>query len=296
MRRWVAVDGGQSGLRLRWNGGEGSSSGYVHGSDGVEATIKAVRHAADRAGFGLGADVICLGLSGYPRDPRTAVELARGVADCIGATEVQLCQDMVTAHAGALSSRPGIVLAAGTGTVCLAVRADGTYRKVDGAGYLFGDAGSGFALGRAGLTAVVRARDHRGPATSLSQNLPTAPEDLYSSRALVAEVAAFAPAVLAHSAAGDLVARRIVEEAVAELATTITAASAWMGEPGPIPVACVGGLFAAGTQMLDPLSERLPPTALLVAPAGTPLDGAERLAQTSKHPYADLIQHHRFPS
>ena len=44
-----------------------------------------------------------------------------------------------------------------------------TARGVGGYGYLIDDGGSGYALGRDILTAVVRAADGRGPATALTQ-------------------------------------------------------------------------------------------------------------------------------
>ena len=52
-------------------------------------------------------------------------------------------------------------MAAGTGTVCVARRGERLV-KVDGWGSLLGDAGSGFAIGRAGLDSALRHADGRG--------------------------------------------------------------------------------------------------------------------------------------
>ena len=88
--------------------------------------------------------------------------------------------------------------------------------------YLFGDAGSAFAIGRAGLAAVQRARDGRGPATTLA-GTHLDPISLYPSPTLVADVAAFTPDVFRH-APTDEVAQAIVDQAARDIADTIHAA------------------------------------------------------------------------
>jgi N-acetylglucosamine kinase-like BadF-type ATPase len=200
---------------------------------------------------------------------------------------------MVTAHAGALPGGYGVVVAAGTGLVCLAVDRDGGWYKVDGHGYLFGDAGSAFAIGRAGLVAVQRARDGRGPATALAETALD-PIALYPSPTLVDDVARFAPEVLRCAADQDSIAQSIVARAAADIAETIATAVSRLAGNDPVPVACVGGLFAgAGEQLTDPLRALLPNRARLTAPAGNSLDGAERLATEPPGPYADLLVIHR---
>lgn len=287
----VAVDGGQSALRLRVIGGRtGTGPGFKHGSNSVQDMLDAISTAASDAELTQPVEVVTLGLTGFPADRPTAQLLAEGIAKTLAAKEVRLTQDMVTAHAGALPDRYGVVVAAGTGLVCLAVDRDGSWRKIDGHGYLFGDAGSAFAIGQAGLVAVQRARDGRGPATALAET-PLDPVNLYASPTLVDDVARFAPVVLAAAADGDAVARDIVVRAAGEVAETIGAAVRPM--TGRVPVACVGGLFQGGEQLLEPLRAALPSRAELVSAAGNSLDGAERLAVGPPGPYADLILIHR---
>lgn len=289
----VAVDGGQSGLRLRIlpDGREGRGPGHVHSADGVTATVDAVRQAAKEAGLppDAGVETVCLGLSGYPQRQEGVEALAAGVAEAMRAARVIVTEDMVTAHAGALPAGYGVVLAAGTGSVCLAVDRDGASRKVDGAGYLFGDDGSGFAIGRAGLAAVQRHRDGRGPATALIgasiDNLAL----LYGSPTLVEDVARFARVVLRYASDGDEVAAMIVDRAAADLAETITVAVGALRGGGLVPVACVGGIFTVGEQLLAPIRRRLPARAELRPPGGTPLDGAARLATGPLGPYTNLV-------
>jgi N-acetylglucosamine kinase-like BadF-type ATPase len=259
--------------------------------------LAAIRTAAVDSGV-LDADdvavegpvgVVALGLTGFPQGHRLAEGFAAEVGALLDAAEVRVTQDMVTAHAGALADGYGVVVAAGTGLVCLAVDRDGSWHKVDGHGYLFGDAGSAFAIGRAGLIAVQRARDGRGPATKLADT-PLDPVTLYPSATLVDDVARFAPEVLRCAGEGDPVAAELVVRAAEDIAETIGAAVGMLAGEGPVPVACVGGLFAgAGDQLLGPVRAALPPRAQFTQAVGTSLDGAERLATSPPGPYADLI-------
>ncbi|MFF0339039.1 N-acetylglucosamine kinase [Kribbella sp. NPDC004875] len=291
----IAIDGGQSALRLRVlpDGRTGAGPGYTHGPDALQGMLDAIRVASAAAEVDGPTEVVALGLTGYPQAPGAAEAFAAEVAALLDADEVRLTQDMVTAHAGALPDGYGVVVAAGTGLVCLAVDRDGTWRKLDGHGYLFGDAGSAFAIGRAGLVAVQRARDGRGPVTKLADT-GLDPVTLYRSSTLVDDVARFAPEVLRCAAEGDPVAHDLVVHAAGDIAETIGAAVAQLAGQGPVPVACVGGLFAgAGEQLLTPVRDALPPRAVLTPAAGNSLDGAERLATGPAGTYADLIVTHR---
>jgi N-acetylglucosamine kinase-like BadF-type ATPase len=291
----VAIDGGQSALRLRVvpSGRVGQGPGYVHGPTSMEHLLESIRTAAAAAEVAGPVEVVALGLTGFPPVREVAEGLAAQVAELLDADEVRLTQDMVTAHAGALADGYGVVVAAGTGLVCLAVDRDGSWHKVDGHGYLFGDAGSAFAIGRAGLVAVQRARDGRGPATKLADTT-LEPVTLYRSATLVDDVARFAPEVLRCAAEGDPVAVELLVRAAQDIAETIGAAVATLAGRSAVPVACVGGLFAgAGEQLLGPVRAALSPRPQLVAPAGSSLDGAERLATSAPGPYADLIVTHR---
>lgn len=292
----IAIDGGQSALRLRVlpSRRTGQGPGYVHGPDAVRRMLDAIGAAAAEAEVSGPIEVVALGLTGYPQASGAAAAFAVAVGALLDADEVRLSQDMVTAHAGALPDGYGVVVAAGTGLVCLAIDRDGTWRKLDGHGYLFGDAGSAFAIGRAGLVAVQRARDGRGPVTKLADTALD-PVSLYRSTTLVDDVARFAPEVLRCAAEGDPVANEVVDWAAGDIAETIDAAVAQLAGEGPVPVACVGGLFdGAGEQLLTPVRVALTPRAQLTPAAGNSLDGAERLATGPVGTYGDLIvTHHR---
>ncbi|RJQ91248.1 putative N-acetylmannosamine-6-phosphate 2-epimerase [Amycolatopsis panacis] len=297
---WVAVDSGQTGLRLVSGQLSGNGPGFAYSEGDPVATItEAVRIAALDAGLSDPVDVACLGLTCYPDDPADRARLGGAILETLQAKEVRLCEDMVTAHAGALRHGDSVVLAAGTGVVCLAVGED-VYRKIGGEGHLLGDAGGGFAIGRAGLSAVLAAADGRGPATALTfvaeqhfGSVSGMAQRIHRTTAPVATIATFAPEVFAAADRQDPVAGEIVANAAADLACTIAAAVRVFDRT--VPVACTGRVFETGELMMAPLRKRLAdlaPAARLVPPDGDPLDGAVRLATGEPGRYARLMSVH----
>ncbi|PIE99653.1 MAG: hypothetical protein CR979_02640, partial [Propionibacterium sp.] len=97
--------------------------------------------------------VLAVGSSGLADDVKAADLLA--LVQKFGITKVLLTHDSVTSYLGALGDEPGAVVASGTGVVTLAL-GEKSMTRVDGWGYILGDAGSGFWIGRAGFDAVLR--------------------------------------------------------------------------------------------------------------------------------------------
>ncbi|MEV1240425.1 BadF/BadG/BcrA/BcrD ATPase family protein [Nonomuraea sp. NPDC050022] len=280
----VAIDGGQTGLRLGLAVAgrirevrEVPGLSYAEGSP-VEAVL-------DRIGAGWGeVDTICLGLTTILDDPD---KLAARLLTM--ARRVLITTDVVTSHAGAFSGGPGVVLAAGTGAIALGMGpgagVGGEIRQVDGWGYLYGDAGSGFWIGRRGLDAAYRGFDGRsasGPLTASARavfgDLAELPAKLYLAPDAVARVARFAVHVL--ELTEDPTARAIVEEAGRELASTVAAAARCFPAGATVPVAWTGRLLRdpvlrAGFEA--ELARRLP-QARLWPPTGDSLAGAALLA------------------
>lgn len=88
----------------------------------------------------------------------------------LGVTDipVSIVSDAETALYGAIGKGEGIILISGTGSVCFGRNEKGTMHQVAGEGHLIGDEGSGYAIGRDILTAVVRQLDGRGEKTELT--------------------------------------------------------------------------------------------------------------------------------
>ncbi|MEU0563805.1 BadF/BadG/BcrA/BcrD ATPase family protein [Nonomuraea sp. NPDC005983] len=296
----LAIDGGQTGLRLGL-----SVRGQVQEIRETPGLSYAEGSPADavlgRIGTGWGElDTICLGLTTILDHPD---ELAGRLLQM--ARRVMITTDVVTSHAGAFSGAPGVVLAAGTGAIALAVTTEPTRsgrppatRQVDGWGHLYGDAGGGFWIGRRGLDAAYRGFDGRaepGPLTEHARevfgDLAELPAELYLSPDAVARVARFAVHVL--ELTDDGTASAIVEEAARELATTVAAAARGFPEGTPVPVAWTGRLLRDPTLRARFKTElaALLPQARLQPAAGDSLAGAALLAAADDPgPYRTLIR------
>jgi N-acetylglucosamine kinase-like BadF-type ATPase len=288
----LAVDAGQTEIRAALADRSVTAPGVLRMGDRVgpeqvaAAVLAAVTALAPlpeplpRAGVGL---------SGFEaateEDLRRVGELLR---TRLGVERLAIASDGVTSLLGALGHRDGAVVAAGTGTVCVARRGE-RLAKVDGWGALLGDAGSGFDIGRAGLHSALRHADGRGGSAALLRAaeeryapLPELGERIYAAEVPTRAVAAFAADVAREAGAGEPAAVAILADAGRELAVTACAALGRLFDPDePAVVSYAGNVFLAGAPLLEPFTrevlERRPATEVL-APAGDALAGAALLA------------------
>lgn len=168
---------------------------------------------------------------------------------------------MEVAFASGTGEPDGTVLIAGTGAVAGAMRDRRLTRTADGHGWLLGDDGSGYWLGREAARATLRTLDAGEPlgplVASLLQELcasgPSGALDSNDQRESVlhtlntrapVQLAELAPLVTAADAAGDLVASRMVDEAAQMLAQTVSR----IREPSErTPIVLAGGLAREGS-------------------------------------------------
>ncbi|MFH8252727.1 N-acetylglucosamine kinase [Microbacterium sp. B2969] len=288
--RVLAVDGGQSTIRVRHSSGLGAVVPGVswRGPSTVPATAAAILDSWRLAGAEP-VDVAVLGLTTVPDDGEGSARLAQLVADGLKTDRIVLCDDGLTSHAGAFGGDWGVALSIGTGVAC-AVRGpeQATTRLVGGHGYLLGDEGGAFWIGRAGIVAALRAADGRGPSTALGAAAEARfgaasgiPIRLHSSERAVDEIAHFAPEVLTAARHGDAVAQGIVDDAVAELALVARTARRDAGAHDGTPLVILGRL---GAELAPRVVERLsddPDAFAPRAPLGDALDGALLLAHSA---------------
>ncbi len=312
----IGVDAGQSQIRAAVSGrGAVSHRARVVTVDGVahsdgDAAALVVARVADACSQLLQSseelERIVLGLTTLPAGQHDILRLAEEIARKTRANEVSLTGDAVVAHAGALPAGHGVVMVVGTGIACLAVDgASGETKWVDGDGFLLGDNGASFWMGRHGIAAALASADGRGEATSLLDAAVErfGPVDVLAARLHagarpVNEIAQFAAVVQEHAGAGDHIATQIVTSAASEIVATMrAAASIFPGRDNspdfvPTPVAILGRAAAPGTVLREELERALAheESLALVEPAGTPLDGACALAAaTGATPYDRLI-------
>lgn len=288
----LLVDAGRSGIRIARRYGdrvvpvtEGSGLPMLAEPGGPAAAAQAV---ASLLADGEPIAVIAAGLTGLMEVPQRTEVVAAALQQATGAGTVILTSDVVTSHLGALGGQPGVVAAVGTGTVVLGLGVTGRAAKVDGWGYLLGDAGSGFDIGRRGLAAAMAGHDGRR-ATALQAAAedrfgPVAhlPGWLYAQPEPVHLVASFAPQVAEAARLGDTVARGIWDAAAEAIAEAVAAAL----DGAQLSGAERRVSFAGALGRLDLLQDRVrtrlsrldqPPT--LTGAAGDALTGAGLLLQ-----------------
>jgi glucosamine kinase len=215
----------------------------------ASAIIEVVRGALSAAGR-LTGDVLVVGAAGAGREPERD-ELRTAIRAENLASHVMVTTDIEIALAAAFADGPGIVVSAGTGSVAVGRDRTGARHRIGGYGWQMGDEGSGYAIGRASLGAVSRARDGRSPNTALSDRLLKATRSAdfdalvrWAAGASPAEVAALAPHVLEVAAAGDPLAQGIADYAARELSQLAICLLPKMDLTPPVRVAITGGLLA----------------------------------------------------
>lgn len=234
------------------------------GAGRVTAAIEAAVAGAFAAA-GLGRQPVAaaaIGAAGAARpDDRAAVEgCLRAV---VAAGKYVATNDAAIALRAAVSDGPAALLIAGTGSIGYGRAADGREVRAGGWGYLLDDDGSGYAVGLAGLRAVLRAHDGRGGPTTLADTLLAAwgldgPEAIigrvYRQPTPRAEIAALAPLVADAARAGDAVAGAIVAVAGDALGALAAATIRQLGTApgGPVPLVTDGGFLRACADLLLP--------------------------------------------
>lgn len=252
------------------------------------------------------------GAARSPADEPGRVRARAALATALGRLgiaprSVETYSDIETAFAGAPGHpADGLALVAGTGAVAARIAGRVLVATSGGDGWLLGDDGGGFWIGRAAVRAALRAADGRGRATVLAAMVGGALElpgdvlppegygdesDLrwtaaqraaYRAQLLPAvmdraptRLAAYAPLVTRAAEEKDGVAEEILREAADALVGMVAALAPREGEP----LVVTGGLLASEGPLLTPLSERMARLGLVIAPVVDGCDGAVALAR-----------------
>jgi N-acetylglucosamine kinase-like BadF-type ATPase len=267
--------------------------GIVNAAAAVkEAIDKACAAASVERGEIVAAEV---GLAGVRRgDLRKRM---REALTGLGIPSLEVVTDADIALFGATGGAPGLVVIAGTGSICCGTNARGVHFCSGGWGTLMGDEGSGSWIARRALQSVAQAADGRGPKTKLTQaalayfNVATLDElamAIYAQSMTNDRIAGLCRHVIeAAKNDEDEIARSIVLSAGRELGAAAAAVirELRMGRE-KFQVAHVGGVFTAGDLVLDPLREeiaRIAPAAFVAPPRLSPAVAATRMAREQLH-------------
>ena len=263
---------------------------------GIASAATAVREAIDKACVMakirrddlLAAEI---GLAGARR--RELRERMREALSTLGIADIEIATDADIALYGATDGAPGVVVIAGTGSICCGINARGKKVCAGGWGPIAGDEGGGAWIARRALRGVAHASDGRGPKTLLTElacsyfrvssadDLVTA---IYAPSITNERLAGFGKDVIEAAKRKDPVAQSIIEEGGAELAlAAITVIKNLQMERERFQIAHVGGVFAAsGDLILDRLRkdvQTVAPEAYFQPPHFSPAVAAARMAR-----------------
>ena len=260
-----------------------SSRGTDAAAAAIVATIREATGGAEPAALYVGA-------AGAGRaDAASALEHA--LREAFPSVRLAVADDTRAALRSAIPEGPGIVLIAGTGSVAYAENATSAIR-VGGLGYLIGDEGSAFAIGRAAVELLGRTYDGRAREDETSalaaRALNCSDRDgllraMYARALDVAAIAALAPSIIAFAGKGNRAATKIVQSAASELGNLAKSAAtqAGLAESSPA-IALAGGLLRENSLLSFLLESRLTneiPGAVLLRVRDEPARAALRFAE-----------------
>ena len=286
----LANDAGEVCAEARGGGANLQSAGELE----VEKVLHRLMEAA-LAEHDVRPSAICLGIAGVDR-PADA-EAVRGIMQRIGfKTPTLIVNDALVALVAGVGDEPGVVVLAGTGSIAYGRNAAGRAARAGGWGYLVGDEGGGYWIGRSALSAIVRQFDGRGPATLLTGMVldhmrVASPTELihhiYDRDLHRLAIAGLAGLVQRARDEGDAVASQILVRAATELAGAAASVIGRLGMRGDaFPTVLGGGIFRGVPWLKGDVEARLSevaPRSIVRILDVEPAVGAVRLAIAAAH-------------
>lgn len=278
--------------RLLSRGTGGSSNFLTVGEEEAERSIRtAIQTGLERCGVEIPRfKVAYLGMAGAGRP--SGVKAIRRIMKALDvADKIVVDTDAAIALAGATACSPGAVVISGTGSIAFGINKSRKTMRVGGWGSLLGDEGSGYDIGRRGLTAALRAHDGRGEATVLLQkflghlgvrSVDELVDRIYLSGPKIDEIASFSRLIVEAARDGDAVSRKIMRDAAEELSTAaVTLIGQLNMEDYEFEVSLIGGMFRVDDLIASPVRHNIKsfaPKCQIISPRFEPAVGAVLLA------------------
>lgn len=231
---------------------------------------------------------ICAGFGGYGKHAgmRKRIEdiCAASFGDLNASVQVSIKSDAEIALYGALNGADGILVIAGTGAIGFA-KVEQQLKRCGGWGYLLGDEGSAYWMGKELLEVFCRQSDGRLEKTRL-HDLVCAHfgiKDSYELIPLITQthdrttIASLAKLVFTLAQQREPAALEIYDRAARHLADIVHVLA--KNYPDGCSVSYAGGVWNAGTYIFAPFARYLDEKLTLAAPAHPPVYGAYLLAK-----------------
>lgn len=278
-RRYViGIDGGGTKTHSLLVGIDGAVVAEVFGGPTQLQTIGAkhsagllfdlIKECCQKAGCTADSlQSIVLGIAGAGR-PSDRTELTDalitlGIKKKFPFKNITIESDARIALEAAFASGPGIVLIAGTGSISLYRTEDGKILRAGGWGKIIGDEGSGYAISRDALNAIMRQYDGRCEKSELTKKAfsffkLTSHDELiqkvYHERL---DIASFTPKVFEAVMERDRVAHQILIRNANELAELVRVLIMEVRPKKKLPVALMGGLLESDNPYSKMVKEKI---------------------------------------
>ena len=200
----------------------------------------------------------------------------------------KLVSDFEPALYGAFGGEPGIVLISGTGSVACGMDLAGGFHRSGGWGHIFDDEGSGYAIGRDVLAAVVRAHDGRAKPTLLTgllfeawdiNDMPGLITRAYADETNKKEIAALSLLFQKALEQDDHAAKDILHKTASNLADLLSAVlNALDFGTDTVKTALLGGVIKTDSALYSELMNRLPAQLSICEPKTDAAGGAALMA------------------
>lgn len=212
-------------------------------------------------------------------------------AGLTGFGEVVVGDDSLPVLELATNGQPGLVLHAGTGSFVAARAPDGSIHYAGGLGWRFGDAGSGYEIGRLAIARGLLELQGWAPATRLGPTLrahahlePHADPGaisrfFYQHPEANRHIAALAPAIVRLASEGDPTAQQLVLDTTGELLSLATRVATRLFAETPLDTLAAGlsGPILTQPFVVTALAARSPLPLRAIEDA--PIEGVRRLLQ-----------------
>ncbi|MBI9102545.1 MAG: hypothetical protein JEY99_09030 [Spirochaetales bacterium] len=244
---------------------------------------------------GAAPDVIGIALAGAGRkdiNRRVRRDLLKHLPENWGHLGLYFFHDGEAALWAALGDKPGIVVAAGTGSIASGRDPEGSPLRAGGWGRLAGDEGSAYWIGLRAVQVALRAFDGREEDTLLEKTLCDN-IGLKETQELVAwvhlpertkdEIAALAPLVEDAANRGDAPGLKIIDEAAYELAALALTLIKKGGFSSEVRVGTTGSVFRKNVRVFEGFKRYIKaqyPASDIQKPRGDNLQGAIELTES----------------
>jgi glucosamine kinase len=268
----VGLDAGASALKWCLSGDGALHQGRQAPLTGLlfnDEDIDSAREVLDRARIDMGSGPIrgvVMGAPGLSATSGEARSIMRGLlASVFGTDNVHVMSDSELGYLGNLQPGEGVLVYSGTGSVVIHVTKDGDVLQTGGRGFILGDEGGGFWMGREALRHVAgfmdRGQDPFSDPFASAVALTCGISDWTGLRAFVygehrREIARLTHVIGDWAQAGDATASDIVHRAAAHLADQVRTMQVRAGI-GSSPVVATGGALSTHPDMLAFMSGEL---------------------------------------